>query len=84
MRCAFVLAHVSSSLHEIFTHSSTHRHHRYLRKHCKYVMETAIENDTTFLSNNAVMDFSLLLGIDDEHKVIIKMRITTTVTATIL
>eukprot|EP00036_Acanthoecidae_sp_10tr_P018718 CAMPEP_0206303226 /NCGR_PEP_ID=MMETSP0106_2-20121207/9126_1 /ASSEMBLY_ACC=CAM_ASM_000206 /TAXON_ID=81532 /ORGANISM="Acanthoeca-like sp., Strain 10tr" /LENGTH=1719 /DNA_ID=CAMNT_0053734011 /DNA_START=177 /DNA_END=5336 /DNA_ORIENTATION=- len=43
----------------------------YLRKHCKWVMETAIENDTTFLSNNGVMDYSLLLGIDDEQKVLV-------------
>jgi 1-phosphatidylinositol-3-phosphate 5-kinase len=42
----------------------------YLRKHCKWAMETAIENDSVFLSNNGVMDYSLLLGIDDEHKVV--------------
>lgn len=31
----------------------------------------AIENDTSFLSNNGVMDYSLLLGIDEQNKTLV-------------
>lgn len=39
----------------------------YLRDHCKYVLRHSIQNDTTFLAAHGVMDYSLLLGIDEER-----------------
>ena len=37
----------------------------YVREHCKHVLRDAIQNDTSFLADNGVMDYSLLLGIDE-------------------
>ncbi|KAK0041710.1 1-phosphatidylinositol 3-phosphate 5-kinase [Biomphalaria pfeifferi] len=37
----------------------------YLRPHSKYVLKSAITSDSTFLSSNLVMDYSLLVGVDE-------------------
>ncbi|XP_025088502.1 1-phosphatidylinositol 3-phosphate 5-kinase-like [Pomacea canaliculata] len=40
----------------------------YLRPHSKTVLKSAITNDSNFLSTNLVMDYSLLLGLDEGTK----------------
>lgn len=40
----------------------------YLRWHSKTSLKKAIEADTTLLSRNFVMDYSLLVGIDEQNK----------------
>ncbi|GFN83677.1 1-phosphatidylinositol 3-phosphate 5-kinase [Plakobranchus ocellatus] len=37
----------------------------YMRPHSKHVLRSAISSDSTFLSQNLVMDYSLLVGVDD-------------------
>ncbi|KAH9523854.1 hypothetical protein Btru_047241 [Bulinus truncatus] len=37
----------------------------YIRPHSKYVLKLAITSDSTFLSSNLVMDYSLLVGVDE-------------------
>ena len=36
----------------------------YIRPHSKAVLNKAIEEDTKFLANNCVMDYSLLVGLE--------------------
>lgn len=36
----------------------------YIRPHAKAVLNKAIEMDTKFLSDNSVMDYSLLVGLE--------------------
>ncbi|KAL1412846.1 Mitochondrial distribution and morphology protein 12 [Vanrija albida] len=40
----------------------------YLRDHSKRILRTALWNDTLFLSNLNVMDYSLVVGVDVEHQ----------------
>ena len=40
----------------------------YLRNHSKLVLQEAIENDSKFLCASNVIDYSLLVGIDEERK----------------
>lgn len=40
----------------------------YIRAHSKYLLESAIRNDTNFLTHNKVMDYSLLVCIDEVNK----------------
>lgn len=40
----------------------------YLRDHSKGILRAALWNDTLFLSNLNVMDYSLVVGIDQERK----------------
>lgn len=40
----------------------------YIRPHSKTVLALAINNDTQFLSSQLVMDYSLLVGVDDDAK----------------
>jgi 1-phosphatidylinositol-3-phosphate 5-kinase len=40
----------------------------YIRPECKQRLTTAIDNDSTFLSSHSVMDYSLLVGIDQDQK----------------
>ena len=40
----------------------------YIRPHSKTVLTLAITNDSQFLSTNLVMDYSLLVGIDEHRK----------------
>ena len=40
----------------------------YIRPHSKTVLTLAITNDTHVLSSHLVMDYSLLVGIDDATK----------------
>ncbi|XP_059468321.1 1-phosphatidylinositol 3-phosphate 5-kinase isoform X2 [Neocloeon triangulifer] len=40
----------------------------YILPHCKMVLTLAIERDTQFLSSQAVMDYSLLVGLDEQSK----------------
>ena len=42
---------------------------RYIRNHSKSVLERAIRNDTHFLSELGVMDYSLLVGFDEAQNV---------------
>ncbi|ESP03190.1 hypothetical protein LOTGIDRAFT_137860 [Lottia gigantea] len=37
----------------------------YIRPHSKTVLKTAITSDSQFLSNNLVMDYSLIVGLDE-------------------
>ncbi|KAI5754029.1 hypothetical protein M8J77_005179 [Diaphorina citri] len=39
----------------------------YIHPHSKFILMQAINNDTQFLANQHVMDYSLLLGIDDTN-----------------
>jgi len=43
----------------------------YIKCHAKYVLMKAIEADADFLSNEFVMDYSLLCGFDQENNEII-------------
>lgn len=45
----------------------SHTHPLYLRDHSKRILRTALWNDTLFLSNLNVMDYSLVVGIDNER-----------------
>ena len=40
----------------------------HLRAHSKAVLTAAINNDTQFLSSHLVMDYSLLVGLDESSK----------------
>ncbi len=40
----------------------------YIRPHSKTVLTLAITNDTQFLSGHLVMDYSLLVGMDETRK----------------
>ena len=37
----------------------------FIRPHSKVVLSKAIHNDSEFLANHSVMDYSLLVGIDE-------------------
>ena len=39
----------------------------FIRGHSKSILSKAIHNDTEFLSTNMVMDYSLLVGIDESN-----------------
>lgn len=39
----------------------------YIESHSKAILRAAIDNDSRFLSSHSVMDYSLLVGIDDQH-----------------
>ena len=43
----------------------------FIRPHSKAVLSKAIYNDTEFLSTNMVMDYSLLVGIDERKSVMV-------------
>lgn len=43
----------------------------YILPHSKSVLLAAIQNDTEFLSTHAVMDYSLLVGLDPDNKELI-------------
>ncbi|KAI7881566.1 hypothetical protein K492DRAFT_161464 [Lichtheimia hyalospora FSU 10163] len=40
----------------------------FIRAHAKELLRSSLHNDTLFLSNRNVMDYSLLVGIDDERQ----------------
>jgi 1-phosphatidylinositol-3-phosphate 5-kinase len=40
----------------------------YVFPHCKKVLTLAIERDTQFLASQGVMDYSLLVGLDEQSK----------------
>jgi 1-phosphatidylinositol-3-phosphate 5-kinase len=44
----------------------THAAPIYLREHGKRMLRGALWNDTNFLQNVNVMDYSLLVGVDDQ------------------
>ncbi|WVQ65810.1 uncharacterized protein L199_003988 [Kwoniella botswanensis] len=44
-----------------------YKHPLYLRDHSKRILRTALFNDTLFLSNLNVMDYSLVVGVDSEN-----------------
>ena len=44
----------------------------YLRPHSKSILTKSIRDDTAFLSSNLVMDYSLLVGVDEtNHQLVI-------------
>jgi 1-phosphatidylinositol-3-phosphate 5-kinase len=43
-----------------------------MRDHSKRILRTALYNDTLFLSNLNVMDYSLVVGVDvDRHELVV-------------
>ncbi|WVF69167.1 hypothetical protein IAT40_003942 [Kwoniella sp. CBS 6097] len=49
-----------------------YKHPLYLRDHAKRILRTALFNDTLFLSNLNVMDYSLVVGVDSErHELVV-------------
>jgi len=40
----------------------------YLREHSKKLLNDSLYNDTLFLGKNNVMDYSLLVGFDEEKQ----------------
>jgi len=40
----------------------------YLREHWKIILRNAIRSDTSFLAKMNIMDYSLLVGIDEESQ----------------
>jgi 1-phosphatidylinositol-3-phosphate 5-kinase len=56
----------------------------FIRAHSKEILRSSLHNDTLFLSNRNVMDYSLLVGIDTERQELVvgivgKYRFTTTI-----
>lgn len=45
-----------------------YKHPLYLREHSKRILRSALFNDTLFLSNLNVMDYSLVVGVDSEKR----------------
>jgi len=45
-----------------------HKSPFYLREHAKRIFRAAIYNDTLFLSNLNIMDYSLVVGVDTKRK----------------
>lgn len=44
----------------------------FIRAHSKEILRNSLHNDTLFLSNRNVMDYSLLVGIDEErHELVV-------------
>jgi 1-phosphatidylinositol-3-phosphate 5-kinase len=44
----------------------------FVRDHARRFLKSALHNDTLFLAQNNVMDYSLIIGIDDErHELIV-------------
>ena len=44
----------------------------YLRPHSKNILRKSIEEDTAFLSSHLVMDYSLLVGVDEtNHELVV-------------
>lgn len=44
----------------------------FIRAHSKEILRSSLHNDTLFLSNKNVMDYSLLVGIDEErHELVV-------------
>lgn len=49
-----------------------YKHPIYLRDHSKRLLRSAIFNDTLFLSNLNVMDYSLVVGVDpNKHELVV-------------
>ncbi|WWC88696.1 uncharacterized protein L201_003609 [Kwoniella dendrophila CBS 6074] len=49
-----------------------YKHPLYLKEHSKKILRTALFNDTLFLSNLNVMDYSLVVGVDSEkHELVV-------------
>ncbi|WWC70740.1 uncharacterized protein I206_104691 [Kwoniella pini CBS 10737] len=49
-----------------------YKHPLYLKDHSKKILRTALFNDTLFLSNLNVMDYSLVVGVDSEkHELVV-------------
>ena len=49
-----------------------YKHPLYLREHSKRILRSAVFNDTLFLSNLNVMDYSLVVGVDSErHELVV-------------
>ncbi|GLB42601.1 putative phosphatidylinositol-4-phosphate 5-Kinase [Lyophyllum shimeji] len=42
-----------------------------VRPHSKHVLQTAVNNDAEFLAKSNIMDYSLLVGVNEEDKVIV-------------
>lgn len=40
----------------------------FIRAHAKEILRSSLHNDTLFLSGHNVMDYSLLVGIDEERR----------------
>ncbi|KAI8808698.1 hypothetical protein BJ742DRAFT_747937 [Cladochytrium replicatum] len=40
----------------------------FIREHAKRVLQASVWNDTLFLSRHDIMDYSLVVGIDEEHR----------------
>lgn len=45
-----------------------HQSPLFLRLHAKEMLRGSLHNDTLFLSRLDVMDYSLLVGVDEENK----------------
>lgn len=43
----------------------------FIRAHSKDILRSSLHNDTLFLSGRNVMDYSLLVGIDEEREELI-------------
>ncbi|XP_077973919.1 1-phosphatidylinositol 3-phosphate 5-kinase-like [Styela clava] len=43
----------------------------YVHEHTKHLLSSAISRDTNFLSKNLIMDYSLLVGMDDNEKIFV-------------
>jgi len=43
----------------------------YVREHCKRILRGALYNDTKFLADINVMDYSLVVGVDDQNNELI-------------
>lgn len=43
----------------------------YVLSHSKAVLRDAIQRDASFLERNKIMDYSLLVGLDSKHNVLV-------------
>lgn len=66
----FQLGHQSnlskSKINDYLWFSVTCDNPLYIRPHCKTVLTLAISNDSQFLADQSVMDYSLLVGLDED------------------
>lgn len=43
----------------------------YVHSHSKLVLSSSIGRDTEFLANNLIMDYSLLVGVDESNQLVV-------------
>jgi hypothetical protein len=58
--------HRCHTAHQAHMHTAAHLAPFYLREHSKRILRGALYNDSKFLSDINVMDYSLVVGVDSQ------------------